>query len=73
LLETTRHARGADQLATEDCHAMLAEVNALYDTYARAPEPLQLPFQMTCWRGFVDRNDLTQAYKPSDDSMTITF
>jgi SAM-dependent methyltransferase len=35
---------------------LLAEVGDLYDSSARAPEPLLLPFQASCWRAEVDHS-----------------
>lgn len=49
--------------------ALLAEVGALYDTYARAPEPLLLPFQASCWRATVDHRELAVSH--SDDGLEI--
>ena len=40
---------------------LLADVGALYDASARAPEPLLLPFQTSCWRGVVDHSQLALA------------
>jgi hypothetical protein len=37
---------------------LLREVGALYDSSARAPEPLMLPFQASCWRAMVDHAGL---------------
>lgn len=37
---------------------LLAEVGALYDSSARAPEPLLLPFRTSCWRAQVDHTEL---------------
>jgi SAM-dependent methyltransferase len=37
---------------------LLREVGALYDTSARRPEPLMLPFQTSCWRVEVDHSKL---------------
>jgi len=38
--------------------ALLQEVGALYDSSARSPEPLLLPFRVTCWRAVVDHSQL---------------
>jgi ubiquinone/menaquinone biosynthesis C-methylase UbiE len=38
--------------------AVLDEVAALYDSSARAPEPLLLPFRTSCWRAVVDHAGL---------------
>ena len=35
---------------------LLAEVGQLYDNSARAPDPLLLPFQASCWRAEVDHS-----------------
>jgi SAM-dependent methyltransferase len=37
---------------------LLREVAALYDSSARPPEPLLLPFRATCWRAVVDHSQL---------------
>ncbi len=38
---------------------LLAEVGHLYDTSARAPEPLMLPFRTLAWRAVVDHTQLS--------------
>jgi SAM-dependent methyltransferase len=40
---------------------LLGEVGRLYDTSARPPEPLLLPFQASCWRAEVDHTELVLA------------
>jgi SAM-dependent methyltransferase len=37
---------------------LLREVGELYDTSARAPDPLMMPFQTSCWRVEVDHSKL---------------
>jgi SAM-dependent methyltransferase len=37
---------------------LLQEVGALYDSSARPPEPLLLPFRATCWRAVADHSQL---------------
>jgi SAM-dependent methyltransferase len=37
---------------------LLREVGALYDSSARRPDPLMLPFQTSCWRVEVDHSQL---------------
>ena len=39
-------------------YQLLAEVGELYDSSARPPEPLMLPFQASCWRAVVDHASL---------------
>jgi len=38
---------------------LLSQVGQLYDNSARAPEPLLLPYQTSCWRAEVDHSQLT--------------
>lgn len=38
---------------------LLARVGEVYDTSARPPEPLLLPYSASCWRAQVDHSDLT--------------
>jgi SAM-dependent methyltransferase len=45
-------------LDPESRDQLLSQVGALYDSSARAPEPLLLPFQTSCWRGVVDHSRL---------------
>ena len=37
---------------------LVHDVGDLYDTYARRPDPLMLPFQTSCWRAEVDHSRL---------------
>lgn len=37
---------------------LLLETGALYDSSARPPEPLLLPFRTTCWRAVADHSEL---------------
>lgn len=37
---------------------VLAQVGGIYDSVARPPEPLLLPFQLSCWRARVDHSQL---------------
>lgn len=48
----------AASLTEERRARLLAEVGDLYDSSARAPEPLLLPFQAACWRAEVDHAGL---------------
>lgn len=65
LLEMVRRRPVTAQLEEPDRQRLLDEVGALYDSYARAPEPLLLPFQTSCWRAVVDHQELAPA--PFDD------
>lgn len=50
---------------------LLAQVGALYDGSARAPEPLMLPFRTRCWRAYVDHAQLS--IDDEDDALQIRF
>ena len=41
--------------------ALMDQVGALYDTSARAPDPLMLPYRASCWRAYVDHTELSIA------------
>ncbi|MDR0960637.1 MAG: class I SAM-dependent methyltransferase [Propionibacteriaceae bacterium] len=73
LQTSAQQAQGADRLDEEARQALADEVGALYDEYARPPEPLQLPFQLTCWKALVDQRELSEATTPSADGLTITL
>lgn len=51
--------------------ALLAEVGGVYDGAARPPEPLLLPYRLTCWRAEVDHTELTAPLEVPDDGLRI--
>jgi len=51
---------------------LVRDVGALYDEYARAPDPLMLPFQTSCWRAEVDHSKLVIT-EDFDDVLRITL
>ena len=71
LQENAQQAEGAAQLDPVRRTAMLDEVGQLYDQYARAPDPLQLPYRISCWRAIVDQSMLTDVLGVEDDGLTI--
>jgi len=73
LQDMVRHAAGADQLDEATMTGLLDEVGALYDEYARAPEPLQLPYRVQCWRAQVDQTHLAAELIPGDHGLSITL
>lgn len=60
LLGMVRRRPAIARLPEDRRDALLADVGAIYDSSARAPEPLLLPFQAVCRRAWVDHSDLTQ-------------
>ena len=71
LQENAQQAEGATQLDPVRRTAMLDEVGHLYDQYARAPDPLQLPYRISCWRAIVDPSMLPDSPGVEDDGLTI--
>ncbi len=59
LLQMVGHRPATEQLSPDERDQLLAEVGRLYDTSARAPEPLLLPFQTSCWRAQVDHSEMS--------------
>jgi len=53
--------------------ALVADVGQLYDASARAPEPLLLPYTVTCWRAEVDHRGLNASRRSASDGFRITF
>lgn len=58
MVERQPWAAGLDEEVRTE---LLADVGHLYDTSARPPEPLLLPFQASCWRAQVDHSELVLA------------
>lgn len=58
LLRMVERRPSTAQLEPAQRQRLLDDVGALYDSSARAPEPLMLPFQATCWRAVADHSQL---------------
>lgn len=58
-------------LPQHDRERLLTQVGELYDSSARAPEPLLLPWQATCWRAEVDHSQIT--FGDGDDGLNIAL
>lgn len=59
------------KLPAERLESLQQQVGALYDSSARAPEPLLLPFQARCWRAVADHSELTLPV--GEDGLRITM
>lgn len=59
------------QLGADERQRLLSEVADLYDSSARAPEPLLLPYRASCWRAVVDHSQL--AAVEDDDALDISL
>jgi SAM-dependent methyltransferase len=73
MLEMVRNAPALASLDASDADRLLAGVAELYDTSARQPEPLLLPYSVLCWRAAVDHSELSAALRPPEDGLQITL
>jgi len=69
LVAMVERRPSTSRLDPEQRAGLLREVGALYDSSARPPEPLLLPFRATCWRASVDHAQL--AAVDADDALEI--
>lgn len=59
LIQMVERRPSTATLAPDVREQLLTGVGELYDSSARAPEPLMLPFQASCWRAQVDHTELS--------------
>lgn len=69
LLAMVERSTSIDRLDPDRHDRLLREVGELYDSSARPPEPLLLPFRATCWRAVADHSQL--AAVDDDDALQI--
>lgn len=58
-------------LDADRLNALMRDVGTLYETSARAPQPLLLPYQVACWRARVDHAEFTSPLALPDDGLSI--
>ncbi len=58
-------------LPNEELSGLMGRVGALYESSARVPEPLLLPYQVACWRARVDHTEFTSQLRLPDDGLPI--
>ena len=73
LQDSARHATGAEGLDPADMESMLDQIGALYDEYARVPDPLMLPYKIQCWRAEVDQSMLGPTLIRGDEGLSISL
>ncbi|WP_152361171.1 class I SAM-dependent methyltransferase [Microlunatus speluncae] len=61
LREMVQRRPATAQLPAAERDQLLAQVDELYASVARPPEPLMLPYQISCWRAVVDHSQLNPA------------
>lgn len=60
-------------LPREQLAPLMTAVGDLYESSARVPEPLLLPYRVSCWRARVDHDEFTSQLRLPDDGLTITL
>ncbi len=71
LIAMVERTPAAQALDDETRAALLADVGGVYDNSARPPEPLLLPFRLSCWLAEVDHTELTAPLDLPDDGLQI--
>ena len=61
----------ARSLGERQLNHLVDQVMELYDSAARPGEDLKLPFQLLCWRAWVDHAELTNPVRIPDDGFAI--
>lgn len=73
LMEMVASSPSSIRLDADRLNQLVTDVGTLYDTSARAPEPLLLPYRITCVRGRVDHTALTNPIELADDALRISL
>jgi SAM-dependent methyltransferase len=73
MLEMVSRSPRLAGLGEPEADELLEEVGALYDSSAREPEPLLLPYSVLCWRASVDHSELSAELRLPDDGLQITL
>lgn len=73
MLEMVAQSPRLASLDLDQTKELLAEVGALYDSSARAPEPLLLPYAVRCARAEVDHAELSSMLRAPADGLQISL
>lgn len=60
-------------LPQDELAPLMVAVGELYESSARVPEPLLLPYQVACWRARVDHDEFTSQLRLPDDGLRISL
>ena len=71
LVDMVARTAVAKQLDDQTRATLLDEVGAVYDNSARKPEPLLLPYRVSCWSAEVDHTELTAPLDLPDSGLRI--
>lgn len=66
-------ARRFPDLEQDRLSRLMADVGELYETSARVPEPLLLPYRVACWRAHVDHSEFTSQLDLPEDGLSISL
>ena len=58
LISMVEQRPAVERLGAAARARLVREIGALYDEYARVPDPLMMPYQTSCWRAEVDHSKL---------------
>lgn len=64
-------ARRFPDLERDRLSDLMASVGRLYETSARVPDPLLLPYQVSCWKAVVDHTHIDMSRQDADQGLTI--
>lgn len=73
LLAMVSRSPGIAGASAQARQTLLLEIADLYDSSAKAPDPLLLPYAVACWRGTVDHAELTRGIQLADEGLRITL
>jgi len=71
MAKMVRHQPLARNLDETQLDRLVEQVLELYDAAARPGENLKLPFQLLCWRAWVDHAELTSPVQLPDNGLAI--
>ncbi|SDL79576.1 class I SAM-dependent methyltransferase [Tessaracoccus oleiagri] len=71
MANMVRHQPLARHLDGDQLDRLVEQVLELYDAAARPGENLKLPFQLLCWRAWVDHAELTNPVQLPDNGLAI--
>lgn len=73
MADMVRRQPLARSLDDAQLNRLVASVLELYDSAARPGDDLRLPFQLICWRAWVDHAELTNPVRLPDDALKINL
>lgn len=71
MLDMVSRVPALAQLPEPEASGLLQDVGALYDSSARRPEPLLLPYSVLCWQARVDHSEFTSQFRLPGDGLQI--